>query len=462
MRSIHTGTHHAGTHHGGALTGDDLLSRWPARSTTRLVSWAPSWLTERRMLIVGVISFCAIVARRPDALFNAQFWAEDGNFWYPQAYALGGAHALVLPEAGYFQTYSRLISWIAVAFPLLYAPLIFALAAIAAQMLPPLLLVSTRFDILLPDWRVRWALIALYLALPGPGEIDANLTNAQWHLSVAMLLILLGSPPYGKWAHGFDLVLLLIGGLTGPFSLFLLPIIAYAWWMTRWSREHATRLLLFFVIDAITAGIQLFALLFLTSDRHHVSLVLTRENLSLLVHFLGGQLVLGFTLGTWGYTQIQPTALWQHAWIPGALTLALAALFVLALLKAPWELKAFIAFACFQLAATLLLVSDPTTVWSIFAVPGLAERYCATPLLAVGATLIWLATRADWRVLQCVALGVLFLTLLVGIPRDWAYTPYTDLHWAAYVARFEALPHGAAIAIPINPGSGWQMQLIKR
>ena len=55
---------------------------------------------DRRWLVmaaVGAISFVLIVARRPDALFNPQFYAEDGKYFYAQAYNLGGLHALTIP-----------------------------------------------------------------------------------------------------------------------------------------------------------------------------------------------------------------------------------------------------------------------------------------------------------------------------------------------------------------------------
>ncbi len=71
------------------------------------------------------IAFTIIISRRPDALLNAQFWAEDGQIWYANAYNQGILHSLFSPFNGYFQTTSRLTAALTQLFPLAWAPLIF-------------------------------------------------------------------------------------------------------------------------------------------------------------------------------------------------------------------------------------------------------------------------------------------------------------------------------------------------
>ena len=106
------------------------------------------------------------MARRPDALFNPQFWAEDGAGWFSDAYIHHGIRPFLSPDSGYLQTSSCLVAWLAQAFPLTRSPLVFSLFAIAMQALPAVLLATHRFDDLVPDWRARSLLIGLYLLLP--------------------------------------------------------------------------------------------------------------------------------------------------------------------------------------------------------------------------------------------------------------------------------------------------------
>jgi hypothetical protein len=53
------------------------------------------------------------------------------------------------------------------------------------------------------------------------------------------------------------------------------------------------------------------------------------------------------------------------------------------------------------------------------------------------------------------------LMLPIGIYRDWKYSPFIDLHFSQYADQFEQAPAGTTIVIPINPGSGWKMELTK-
>lgn len=51
---------------------------------------------------------------------------------------------------------------------------------------------------------------------------------------------------------------------------------------------------------------------------------------------------------------------------------------------------------------------------------------------------------------------------MIGIPLDWQYPPFTDYHYQAYMQRFDQLPPGSRMEIPLNPRSGgWTMTLIK-
>src|ERR1039457_6186574 len=87
----------------------------------------------------GAISLfaCAILAaRRPDAIFHSQFYAEDGHVWFADAYNLGWWPALFRTWTGYFLTLPRLAAALALLVPLLRAPLLLNIVAICIQALP--------------------------------------------------------------------------------------------------------------------------------------------------------------------------------------------------------------------------------------------------------------------------------------------------------------------------------------
>ncbi len=95
----------------------------------------------------SLAGFLIIFSRRPDAILNAQFWAEDGQRWYADAYHFG-LRCLLIPDelGGYFHTASRLCGLIALVVPFSLAPLVMNLCAIVIQILPASFFLSSRFS----------------------------------------------------------------------------------------------------------------------------------------------------------------------------------------------------------------------------------------------------------------------------------------------------------------------------
>ncbi len=133
-----------------------------------------------------------VILRRPDAILHPELWAEDGVLWYTQAYN-SGFLSLFMPENGYLQTISRIAALVAQPFPIYYVPYIFAFFAFCAQMIPVALLLSRRFDSIIPDKKIRIIISIIYVLMPNSYEVNMNLTNAQWHLALVLFLLLVGN-----------------------------------------------------------------------------------------------------------------------------------------------------------------------------------------------------------------------------------------------------------------------------
>src|SRR5436190_20207916 len=124
-----------------------------------------SYWSMRRVVLVFLFFAAIVVSRRPDVLFNAQFWAEDGKMWYADAYNLGVILPFLHPAAGYFDTLPRLAALAGLLLPLGIVPLRFNCIAIVFQVLPAQFLLTSRCK----EWgsiNVRALFAFLYLALP--------------------------------------------------------------------------------------------------------------------------------------------------------------------------------------------------------------------------------------------------------------------------------------------------------
>src|ERR1700704_3343403 len=124
----------------------------------------------RRAVFVFLSSVLIVVSRRPDVLFHAQFWAEDGKFWYADAYNLGAVQPFLHPAAGYFQTLPRLAALLAQFVPLGMAPLMLNCIAVVIQILPAQFLLSSRCRDL-GSFPARCLFAFLYLGLPNSQEM---------------------------------------------------------------------------------------------------------------------------------------------------------------------------------------------------------------------------------------------------------------------------------------------------
>jgi hypothetical protein len=405
----------------------------------------------RLYILLFISAFSIIVLRRPDAILNPQFWAEDGALWYANAYN-DGIRSVLIPQNGYLQTISRIVAAIAQFLPFEWAPLIFNGVAIFIQILPVIFLLSSRFSALIPNRYNRIFFSILYLALPNSWEIHANLTNAQWHLALLAFMVIVAKPDTRPVWRCFDTGVVLLSGLSGPFSILLVPIAAIRIWL---DRERW--LIVLFLLVSASALVQTLCLLLAWQTRSQMFLGATPE---LLVRILSGQVFLGALIGQGGYSWLVSSSEWRF--IP-ALFIALIGLTVMiyALLKGPVELRFFIIFALLTFSTALISPQASATnpQWQVLTLPGVGGRYWFIPMLAFISVLIWMLRKSSSPKLRLLAMMALAV-MLIGIIMDWQQPPYVDLNFKEHAHRFEGSPIGTEIVIPINP-PGWYMSLTK-
>jgi hypothetical protein len=413
----------------------------------------PRWVI---IATAGMLSVLIIFSHRPDALLNPQFLAEDGAYFYAQAYNLGPWRALTIPVAGYLVTNARLAGLIAVAFPVAWGPAIFNVLAILVQTLPALFLFTMRFDHLVPNWFARVALAFFYLALPNSYELDAVITNSQWHLALLAAMVVIAAPPPNRRWRVFDLFVILLAGLSGPFCLLLVPVIAL-----RWLRIRTPHLRMLFGANLITCATQ--GLILLTSgasQRAHVALGISIVELARII---AGQIFVAATVGMQGYILVGATAWWSAGWLPLMIAVACGAYLAYTLRAAPQELRLLWLFGALVLAASLFspVIPGPGTYWQRLAHPGWNLRYEYLLSIAWLSTLIWVFSARPKTWLRRLTFTLLMFTCMAAIPLDWMSPRFENDHYQAYVRRFEQLPAGSHMIIPLNP-AGWTMELIKR
>ena len=399
---------------------------------------------------VFLVAFAVTVSRRPDAIFHAQFYAEDGHFWFAEAYNLGWWSALFHTFGGYFQPLPRLVASFALLLPLSTVPLLFNLVAISFHVLPVNLLLSARSS----PWgslRFRALLAGMYLVLPNCREINLGLTNMQWPLALSAFILLVGLTPRSAAERVFDSLIILFCGLAGTFCILLLPVAFFIAWRYRdsWWRVPVA-------IFSICTIAQLWAMLFLAPNaRAHREL---GANPEMLGRLLGSQVYLGALLGYNGLSSVQGL---RFSIFLACVAIGLTIFVAICDLRAPMAMKLFVVFSAAVFAAGLFNPFEwdrPTVpVWVVYAaVPGL--RYWFFPTLAFAWALLY-GYRSRIVPVKITSLALLCV-MCVGVIRDWRHRPLEETNFSEPLKRFEAAPAGAVVTIEEQP-EGWNMRLVK-
>jgi hypothetical protein len=397
--------------------------------------------------VVLLLSFLIVWSRRPDAILNAQFFAEDGAVFYRAAYEMGFRSFPVI-YGGYVHLLLRLVAILALLVPFSLAPLVMNLCAIVVQILPVNIFLSSRFSHI--GMGVRLFCSFLYLALPNSFEIHANITNGQWHLALVACLLLLAQPASTIAWKVFDVTVMVLTSFSSPMGILLVPVAAALWWKrrSRWSVVSLAALLPGALVETLTA--------ILSSSRQAPNGVTFERFLGII----GGQVFFSGLLGMKTASAFTPRGLFPYA-VAAALVGGAAVIY--AFFSAPLELRAFLAFsfAVLGLGFARPQAGLPEQLdWGVFLVPGLCNRYYFLPMLAFLASLVWIAAFSySRRVLRHAAMAILLL-LPIGIFKDWRYPAFGDYQFQQYADRFELAPSGTKLVIPINPG--WHMELTKR
>jgi hypothetical protein len=330
--------------------------------------------------------------------------------------------------------------------------------AIVLQALPVNVFLSSRFADRYPALWARSAFAFVYLALPNSYEVHANLTNAKWHLALLAFIVVVAHPAVRLGWRVFDVSVVMLCSVSGPFALFLVPVLAFGYRHT--LRSWRGLLIGLLAIGAVAQGLSL------TMQGGVRSPVLLGASFEGFVRIVSGQVFLGALVGRRGYAELLS--------LPGFRYLAMA-VFVLgsigvawALAKGPRELRLFVFFASLVLAAALVdpmaSLNPEVRQWHVRPIPGALGRYWLFPTLAFACVILWAAWQGAKSKSGSVAVRaarLALLVMLVGVVLDWLHPRYTDFDFSYWVHRVEEAAVGEKVEIPINP-DGWTFTLIKR
>lgn len=242
--------------------GSPLLAGHTGRSAwlraKMLDIYRPSVPGARRpRILLGVamvvVATLVTIARSPHAVDSV--YSEDGAVFLRQAVDDPPWAALSRTYAGYIHAAPRLISELVALLPLRWSAVAFALlSALVVSALALLVIQATSAYI--ASTRVRLLLAAGMVLLPvAQEEYLANIANLHWPLLFAAFAALLWLPE-SRWERALAALVVALAVLSDPLALLLLPVALARLWATSDRSQHLVT-----AAYVLSGGMQLAAVL---------------------------------------------------------------------------------------------------------------------------------------------------------------------------------------------------------
>jgi hypothetical protein len=181
-----------------------------------------NWAAGVRVLLV-VLFIILVVVRIPAILAGGRFWAEEGVVYFFEAWYQPWFDALVWIHTGYLNIVASSAALLALHIaPLEHAPLVTNIVALVFQILPAVIIATSRIPWLDPWPAFAAALIILLIPANG-AEVWLNSITSQFHLTLCVALIL-AADIRGGWIGVLRAMILVVAPLAGPVSGTLAPL----------------------------------------------------------------------------------------------------------------------------------------------------------------------------------------------------------------------------------------------
>ena len=405
------------------------------------------------LLLLFAVLVCA---RMPEIVLHGRFWAEEGRFFFFDAWTMRWEHALLTPVGGYLNIVANAAGVLAQRVPLRDAPFVTIAIALLFQSLPAVVLLTARDAWLEPPFVLLGAV--LVVAVPAAAdEVWLNSIHSQFHLALADAIILALQPATGAVGR-FRLLLLLLGPLAGPTALFLLPLFGLRFLSEpRLARSWRRWRLMQLGCLALGTAVQLLLFFQHTAGRSYGiglrTLVCVFFVKQLAVPFLGHDIALRL-----GRQVHDALAAGRPLWRILMLTCGLFGLFAVMVLRTRVAAARWL-FASATLIAILGFYGAIDGRLNLVSAE-FGQRYAIVPMILF--TLCLLALLSDQRQAIRMIVAILLLWIIAAGLRDEA-SPHPDFFargpdWAEAVARWKLMPDQSLAIWP----KGWTMFLPPR
>ena len=177
-------------------------------------------MKKQTLILFFIFTVIILFLHSPNVFLHKTFIIEDGRIFFTDAEKYG-LLSYFIPYNGYYHTIIRILASIATPFPYEITPYIYLFYVIIVDFLTVIVTYKV-FNLN----KIKYGSIIAFMPLIVPVSADVynNLTNTQWILAYFFAIIIAYDwAKLNKYLLSFVIFLL---SLTGPFSIFIFPIVA--------------------------------------------------------------------------------------------------------------------------------------------------------------------------------------------------------------------------------------------
>tara|TARA_Y100000992_G_scaffold152653_1_gene101785 strand:- start:186 stop:1454 length:1269 start_codon:yes stop_codon:yes gene_type:complete len=194
-----------------------------------------SFLNKNFKIILLFIILLLIFYRSPYILFNGRFIAEEGSFWFRNAYLNGplAGFTQIFWGSGYFNLWANISSVFASFVPLKYSPLVTVYFAFLVQLYVFIFIIFSKSEFVITNLD---KLLISFIVLLSPcmvAEVWLNTLTSQVYLTILTILIYFQKYVPNNFFCKSSPVVIFISGLSSILPNTLLPFFIYKYFKSK-------------------------------------------------------------------------------------------------------------------------------------------------------------------------------------------------------------------------------------
>ena len=219
-----------------------------------------SFLNKNFKIILLLILLILIFYRSPYILTSGRFIAEEGSFWFRNAYLDGPLTGItqIFWGSGYLNLWANIASVFATFVPLKFAPLVTVYFAFLVQLYVFIFIIFSKSEFIVTNLD---KLLISFLILLSPcmvAEVWLNTLTSQVYFTILTILIYFQKYTPNNFFSKFSPIVIFISGLTSILPNILLPFFVYKYLKSK-SKYDLYNLFLLSITTAIQSYIFIYS-----------------------------------------------------------------------------------------------------------------------------------------------------------------------------------------------------------